>query len=165
MTTQVSYPCELCGELTISKLGVCCRPSNPGCKKEYFRRWGALRDNSTRLTQKQEYNRKNLARNMVWKARVRAKKDGYPCDISWEDIVIPEYCPILGVKLESGIGTVCNTSPTLDKIIPEKGYIKGNIQVISSKANLVKNDATPEEMLMFAEWAFKTFGDKVDNTT
>jgi hypothetical protein len=49
-------------------------------------------------------------------------------------------------------------SPSLDRIKPELGYVPGNIQVISARANVMKNDATPEELLAFANWVYRTYG-------
>lgn len=43
-------------------------------------------------------------------------------------------------------------SPTLDRIVPEKGYVLGNIAVISHKANAIKQNATAEEILRVAIW-------------
>ena len=90
---------------------------------------------------------------MFYSAKRRAKVGGYPFDITINDIVIPEFCPALGIKLETAKGH-CNSpfSPTLDKIIPELGYVKGNIQVISRRANTMKNDASPDELIRFASW-------------
>lgn len=98
-------------------------------------------------------------------ARKRAREQGVPFSIEEEDITLPEVCPILGIKLEKGKGKVHKASPTLDKIEPAKGYVKGNIQVISAKANVMKNDATPEELRMFAKWVLKTFPEEPDGQT
>ena len=65
-----------------------------------------------------------------------------------------EKCPILGIKLSRSrfIDGPQDNSPSLDKIIPEKGYVKGNIIVISQLANRIKNDATYDEIYKVANW-------------
>jgi hypothetical protein len=86
---------------------------------------------------------------MLDAARSRAKKGGYPCTINEEDIIIPSHCCVLGLKLESQRDVQCraaHNSPSLDKIVPSEGYVKGNIRVISQRANALKSDATFEEM-------------------
>jgi hypothetical protein len=67
--------------------------------------------------------------------------------IKLKDIHIPNKCPILKVPL------VCSTrySPSIDRIYPDKGYVKGNIAVISTLANSMKANATPDELLIFAK--------------
>jgi hypothetical protein len=85
---------------------------------------------------------------MLDAARQRAKKQNVPCTITEQDITTPEYCPILGLKLEHQIDNNCKAeynSPSLDKIVPSKGYTKDNIRVISNRANWLKCDATFEE--------------------
>lgn len=92
---------------------------------------------------------------LIINARLRAKKLGLPMDITYDDIKIPIYCPILGLKLErkefgkSGSFQPC--SPSLDKIDPKLGYVKGNIQIISMKANAMKYNATPQELELFCK--------------
>ena len=80
-------------------------------------------------------------------ARIRARAKGLPFNITKRDIVIPKFCPMLGIELKRGKGVACGSSPTLDKIIPEKGYVRGNIWVISHRANMIKNNATSEEII------------------
>lgn len=65
-------------------------------------------------------------------------------------IVVPEVCPVLGIKLNyTGTGiegwSRKDDSPSIDQIIPGKGYTEDNIVVISWRANRIKNDGTPEE--------------------
>jgi len=59
-------------------------------------------------------------------------------------------CPILGIPLIPGIGAQSPNSPSLDRIIPSLGYVKGNIAVISYRANAMKNDATIDELESFS---------------
>jgi hypothetical protein len=79
-----------------------------------------------------------IANRLLITARHRAKKFGLPFDLSLDDLKIPSKCPILGHKFELGNGKAGVWSPTIDRIIPELGYIKGNIQIISLKANSIK---------------------------
>lgn len=118
-------------------------------KKTSERRTEQYRESPEQHLQKiKEWKINNLEKYLVHNAKQRAKKYGIPFDITYKDIVIPECCPYLGVKL---VPFSEWSSPSLDKIIPELGYVKGNIQVISTKANTMKNSATHDELVRFAE--------------
>lgn len=104
------------------------------------------------MAEQKQWKINNIERYLVQSARNRAKKYNLPFDITHEDVVIPEFCPYLGIKL---IPFSEWSSPSLDKIIPELGYVKGNIQVISTKANTMKNNATQDELVRFAESVLK----------
>lgn len=85
-------------------------------------------------------------------ARERAKRGGYPCTITIDDFDIPEFCPLLNIKLvRNRGGSVRPNSPSLDKIKPELGYVPGNVWVISHRANNVKSDASLLELQMLVE--------------
>ena len=88
---------------------------------------------------------------MLARAKSRAKKNNLPFNIELDDIVIPEKCPLLGIKIESTEVRNSPNNPSLDKIIPEKGYIKGNVWVISNRANTLKNDASLQELQTLVE--------------
>ena len=91
----------------------------------------------------------------IWcNAKQRAKRDNVPFDIEVDDIQIPEICPVLGIKLEVNVGgdTWEDASPSLDKFYPPKGYVKGNVQIISWKANRLKSNGTPEDWIKVANW-------------
>ena len=91
----------------------------------------------------------------LWSAaKDRAMKEGLPFDIDLDDIVIPDVCPVLGIPIDVALGRGRRKpdSPSLDKFIPEKGYTKGNIAVISWRANWLKNNGTTEEWLKIAAW-------------
>lgn len=61
-----------------------------------------------------------------------------------EDLVIPEVCPVLGIRLEFG-KSHCWHLPSLDRFDNDRGYTKDNVRIISYRANKLKNDATVEE--------------------
>ena len=87
------------------------------------------------------------------RARSRAKKLSLPFAITIEDIIIPEFCPILGIKLAfGGIKETGTLLPVWIKIVPELGYIRGNIAVISHLANRIKNNGTSEQHRRIADW-------------
>lgn len=93
-----------------------------------------------------EYYHKRPEVGMWSRAKKRAIDKNIPFNIEVEDIAIPSVCPVLGIKIEVNKGISKPSSPSLDKIDPTKGYVKGNIWVISHKANTVKNDLTLNEM-------------------
>lgn len=83
----------------------------------------------------------------LWKrAKRRAKEQGLQFEISVDDIVIPDKCPITGILLSVSDGLWSNTSPSLDRIDNSKGYVRGNIAVISFLANNFKADYGLAEM-------------------
>lgn len=96
---------------------------------------------------------------MHQRAKRRAFERGLDFNIEISDIVIPDYCPVLKLELNinSGRSGAYKNSPSLDRIDNTKGYIKGNIQVISQEANAMKHSATTEELILFAKWILKTY--------
>lgn len=86
-------------------------------------------------------------------ARWRSKKRGVECTIRKEDVFIPETCPILGIPLIPSFGKQhTDNSPTLDRIDPAKGYVPGNVAVISHRANIIKSFGTLEEHSKIVNW-------------
>jgi len=96
---------------------------------------------------------------MYRRAKSRAKKEGLPFTIVVEDIIIPKICPVLGtpIYVTKGKPGGFNNSPSMDKIIPEKGYVKDNIMVMSQLANAMKANATPDQLLAFSRWVIKSY--------
>lgn len=87
----------------------------------------------------------NPEQRMFYQSRARAKKKGLEFSITLEDIVIPEYCPALGIKIESHSARSFN-SPSIDRVDNTKGYVKGNVVVISHRANTWKSSMTVDDM-------------------
>jgi hypothetical protein len=97
-------------------------------------------------TKQRAYYRKNPATYLLSVCKARAKKLGVPFNLTKEDIVIPEFCPVFGTRLEHGTKPFHDNSPSLDRFKPELGYVKGNIYIISFRANRIKGNATLEEI-------------------
>jgi hypothetical protein len=93
-------------------------------------------------------------RKMYRGAKCRANAKGTEFSLDWGDIVIPDTCPILGMKLvvHKGKPGGKKNSPSLDRIDSSLGYTKDNVWVISHLANQMKSYATKNEMIEFAKW-------------
>ena len=82
------------------------------------------------------------------------RANGIPFDVKFEDIPWVSHCPILGLELNyfNIEGTRTETSVSFDKIDPSKGYVPGNVTIVSWRANRIKNDGTAEEHMKIAEY-------------
>jgi hypothetical protein len=91
---------------------------------------------------------------MLRNARLRASVAGVPFEIDVDDIEIPHTCPVLGLPLilHHGRKGPRDSSPTLDRIVPSLGYVRGNIIVVSWRANRLKSDATMDELARIVAW-------------
>lgn len=89
------------------------------------------------------------------RAKFRQKKantKGIPWDLDFGDIYWPTHCPILGMELDYHSAYRAENSPSFDQVDPGKGYTKGNVQILSWRANRIKNDGSAEEHRKIAEW-------------
>lgn len=128
---------------------------------EHYRELRKISRNERRLHSNRDYqkdqqtllnNNDSYKKYMVRTAKQRASAKGVPFDIDYTDFDIPEKCPLLDIPLVKhiGQGKAYDDSPSLDRIYPELGYVKGNIWVISNKANRVKNDVGVETLQKIA---------------
>lgn len=95
------------------------------------------------------------AQSMLNNSKQRAKLAGLEHTLTLDDIIIPDYCPVLGIKLEVGDRKNHQNAPSIDRIDNTKGYTKDNIVVVSIRANLLKKDATVQELIALAEFYSK----------
>ena len=103
-----------------------------------------------KINQQLKWHQEHPTSVLLNSARQRAKHHHVPCTITEADIHIPKYCPVLGIRLvfrlRAGQKNRWN-SPSLGRILPKRGYIPGNVIVVSELANRIKTNATPKQIL------------------
>ncbi len=81
------------------------------------------------------------------------KRAGKEFTINFGELDWPEYCPVLGIKLDYfAEGKPNDNSPSFDRVDNNKGYVKDNVQIISYKANRIKNDVLINELKLILEY-------------
>ena len=94
---------------------------------------------------------KSLAR--CKRSESKKKNIAYDLDANYLKSIWTGMCPIFNIPIEIGReGMGSHKSGHLDRLIPELGYTKGNVNYISGRANRIKYDATVNELLRVATW-------------
>ena len=107
------------------------------CVMESNKRWFDKNKTDIEWRKKKIYN---ITRN-------RANRKNIPFEIEYSDIEWPTHCPVFGVELEyTSLDKAKFNSASIDKIFPELGYVKGNVKIISHRANWLKQDSTIEQL-------------------
>ena len=114
------------------------------------------------------YRKNNYERIAIKTLTNRAKIKNVPMNITPEYLkkFLPDdmICPVLGIKMEIGEKNVNVNSPSIDRIIPEKGYVPGNIIIVSNKANGIKSNATPDEIIKVGKFYKKLLKEMEDGS-
>ena len=109
-----------------------------------------------RCSKCRELNQSSKIKVMICGARRTSTRDKVPFAIVEQDIIniLPSdnICPVFKRSFVYGNKRL---TMSLDKIIPEKGYVNGNVQIISKLANVMKSNATWEELILFRNWINK----------
>ena len=98
--------------------------------------------------------RQDQRHTMVRRAEYRAKAKGLPFNITYQDITIPDDCPCCHVRLVPKherllhMKTGAFDTPSLDRKVPNLGYVRGNIGVLCMACN-AKKSGIDEQMLKF----------------
>lgn len=174
-TYQTMWACRCeCGvSLAVSGINLTTgHTTSCGCLREELRKTYASRRDFTGL--KNPRAQASLARagvyvpaSSVWYKRAAgifyaARKRGTRLGFrgvgelaAYVESIAPTHCPVFGKRFEDGGKGFHPWSPSIDKCDPRKGYVRGNIQVISVFANAMKRNATPKELRQFAEWVIQ----------
>ena len=102
--------------------------------------------------------KKYTAKQMAGSATKRAKALRLEYNLTTDFIlsICFDICPILGIDLKYGGGDKCGNSASIDRIDSSRGYTMDNVHIVSLTANLMKSNATVEDMLAFADWVKET---------
>ena len=154
----------------------------PGCKKVlpvtefYVSKWRkdgrrsiCKSCGSSRQKKWRKDNFENYAITDVYhQIKKRARKKNVPMEITFKYLksMYPDnmICPVLGIKMESGRKNFHVDSPSVDRIVPEKGYVPGNLIVVSMKANVIKSNATPDEIIKVGKFYKKLLEEMEDGS-
>ena len=152
--TAAPLKCSVCSEILPAEHFYALRSRKNGRRDSS----GIIRSSRCKDCQIKDYLKLDPRKKLLYAARKRAKQNGLECSITVDDIVIPEFCPALGIKLEARVGAGrsnredIGSSPSLDRIDNSKGYVPGNVAVISLRANMIKTDATAAELKAVAAY-------------
>lgn len=117
-----------------------------------FQRIRETRSNVISRSKKQSWAKKNPKKRMMAQVKSRCKRRNIFFDLVPEDVEIPTHCPVLGIPLDK---RDADHHPSLDRFDNTKGYTKDNVNVISFRANHLKNDGSMEEISLIYHWMKK----------
>ena len=132
-------------------------------KQEHYRQYMENRRKTDNEHVKQIKNKswQNLdpRKKMLQQAKNRCNRKNLEFNLELKDIILPPVCPLLEIPFVVGTRDNYEHTYSLDRINSSKGYIKGNVWVITKLANSMKNSASKEELVVFAKNIFKYFKD------
>ena len=80
------------------------------------------------------------------------KKSNIEFTLTKEDVIIPDTCPVFGFALKREDRETWMCAPSIDRIDNTRGYVKDNIIIVSRRANILKKDATINELIKLANY-------------
>lgn len=86
------------------------------------------------------------------KAKCKHKKIKYDLTYQHLESIWTGKCPVFGFKIKFNEHRNSERHAELDRINPKKSYTKGNVIWLSRRANRIKNNAIPKDLLLLAEW-------------
>lgn len=124
------------------------------CMYAQSQRWAAANRERVNRLQMEGYRRrrdKDPVAYMLRRIGDRCRRNGKEFLLTKDDVKFVEFCPVLGIKL-IWTGGGRDAAASLDRIDNSKGYVPGNVEVVSGKANRIKSNATPEELRKVADY-------------
>ena len=122
------------------------------------------KNNSEYISRLQKiWRRKNPEKWLLCACKSRAKRNGIEFNLDLSDITIPKLCPYLGIELKISNDRLSQGSPSIDRVDNAKGYVKGNVEIISHQANLMKSNSSPYLLCCFAREILRRFDDPTND--
>ena len=102
---------------------------------------------------------RDLDRKAVRRRSYRAKARGIPFTITYEQVgPAPADCPCCGNRMQRGDENGGRgTAPSLDRLVPELGYVPGNVVWLCNSCNGIKHNATPADLYRVADWLWEEY--------
>ncbi len=130
------------------------REENPEYHKNQYQR-----HREKRIKESQDWYANNLIgsfekkiRSLLYVAKKRAKARDIEFSVGILDFEKVTHCPLLGVELSfSNKRDSKDNSPSIDRLDTSKGYVQGNVWIVSARANAIKNNASIEELELICE--------------
>lgn len=119
------------------------------------KRWHDPKNKVPREANYEQWKIDNIQRIILNKKRSHAKEYNFDFNLELNDIIIPKYCPVFGIELKVVFNTRADESISVDRINSNLGYIKGNIIIVSWKANRLKGEADINQMKLVYDNYYK----------
>lgn len=146
--------CADCAHVRSRRVGA--KAPSPEARAKTNTKWNASEKGQTAKQRRKEKDPKRAwATSACGGARERAAKAGVPYGLDKDFIksITPDVYPVFGTPfIFIGSKSMRPESPTIDRLFPERGYVKDNVVIISMKANAIKSSATADEIQRVADW-------------
>jgi len=142
---------QITQQLNIDSFEIRRKQNEKELNDKMFKKWGPQWDNKE--------HRKSLIyqtmREKFRKKKANATKTGTEFTVNFGDLEFPTHCPILGIELDYFAENRSENTVSFDRIDSNKGYVSGNVVVISWRANRIKNDGTADEHQKIADFLYQ----------
>lgn len=142
---------QITQQLNIDSFAIRQEQNQKELNDKMFKKWGPQWDNKE--------HRKSLIyqtmREKFRKKKANALRSGVEFTVEFGELTFPTHCPILGTELDYFAEHRAENTVSFDRINPSKGYVSGNVVVISWRANRIKNDGTADEHQKIADFLYQ----------
>jgi len=142
---------QITKQLNIDSFGIRQKQNEKEQNEKMFKKWGPQWDNKE--------HRKSLIyqtmREKFRKKKANATKNGVEFTVDFGELAFPTHCPILGFELDYFADQMSENTVSFDRIDPMRGYVSGNVVIISWRANRIKNNGTADEHQKIADFLYQ----------
>jgi hypothetical protein len=133
-----------------------CAREREGGKRRYYADLDRSRETNREKRRKERQTMETWCAQIISPIRRRAAEQNLPFDLDagYLRSIWPanNLCPVLYTEFLFGREKGNNAGPSVDRRVPEKGYVRGNVTILSYRANRLKCDATPSELLAVIDY-------------